>query len=261
MDTEKDLGFKGLIKLNDMNANCREGDRVLIHNGVYELNNSFGRSVKVIGLGNNVIFKYVEPDHGDAYFMIGIEPTISISFENIIMYGNAKEHDRSHIDCICLRGGNMKLTITNCVFRQIIGNAVCARNWCSSSTRANINQCSFFDVSINKQKYPININVDNCLFKRCGQIEDGGKWNDAIYHPIEFKKDDTASRLKCIANTFEDVNAHPIVIHDYDSADVIYRVCKDKKYLHILKGNVLKGRGNHKGLKFDPNVLYQSYRR
>merc|ERR1712228_751525 len=125
MDTEKDLGFKGLIKLNDMNANCREGDRVLIHNGVYELNNSFGRSVKVIGLGNNVIFKYVEPDHGDAYFMIGIEPTISISFENIIMYGNAKEHDRSHIDCICLRGGNMKLTITNCVFRQILSNAVC----------------------------------------------------------------------------------------------------------------------------------------
>merc|ERR1712228_935639 len=101
-------------------------------------------------------------------------------------------------------------------------------------------------------------NVINCVFRRCGSINDDEWVPD---HPIiiyfEFQKENF--KLKCIGNVFEDCVTHPIIedsgVDDFD--DLSYGCVDNFDEWYILKGHVLKGNNMFKGRLFDANKVYE----
>merc|ERR1712228_861385 len=233
---EQDLGFKGPLKnIGDALQNhCDDGDRLLIHDGIYDSHIALYTTCKgfhLVGLGKNVLFKNIS--NGCTHFFIDRNNMkTEFIFENL-------EFDEAYLRIF----GNNKIIIKDCTFRGHKGHALEIGpdlNDFSKNVDVKIDECTFIDAGLGLMEGRVDANVTNCLFKRC------------IKHSIIIQNisiSDTKNTLRCIGNTFEDLQSHPIVECEDENLDldtsIVYDVV-DESDRYLLKDNKLTGNNKYK---------------
>ena len=251
---EISLGYRGPMSLEEALDSCGDGDRLLIHDGVYEqffAPITIKTGVQLIGVGSNVIIKSEESR------LINIKTNQKcIHFEKIRFLAGG---GRQSLHGIMVRGQNDTVSVRDCAFVGFM-NAIMVHP-ASLQCHLKLDRCSFnvtlTAVDIRKEA---NVNISNCSFKAHGLVSDLGYINPAHYHMIMIGVRGIGTRLNCIRNTFEDCVSHPIVERLYRGRNVMRRpVDGDESGNYQLKGNVLKGNNRYNEQTFDPNTMYRSY--
>ena len=229
---EIELGYKGPMNIYDAYKMAKDGDRLLLHGGAYSNSLVINRSVKFIGLGNEIKIK----NENVCMFAV-VENGHKISFEKIKFCNDSgKRYNFIHI-----KGHNHIISMTNCKFSGFASMMTCI-SYRSSDNCLNINECEI-EGSINMHTIEKNVSVTNSLFKRCRG------------HAIRIFADGIGTKLKCIGNTFEDNAKHPIAECIYVGRRPIYRIIDDNAD-YCVRDNVVKGSKNT-NQEFDANVVYR----
>merc|ERR1712228_165613 len=262
---------------------CSDGDRLLIHDGIYDSDISvYSKGFHLIGLGQKVFLKNNRNRYYNQYYVKCKSDGKNFRFENI-------QFDELSL---CIYGNNKKIVIKNCSFRGCKSQSVIVKAGPMSVNHnplvhLDVDHCLFVDnergLCLNDR---IHANVTNCLFKRCGKIQDYPLYmnshsimidtymvhsnaDDTPMSDSESDKDENDydvsgrvnTQLKCTGNIFEDVPTHPIVQHDsmFTSRVKVYSAMDDDgSERYLLKNNKLKGNNKFKGQIFHPNMSYRA---
>merc|ERR1712228_272053 len=152
------------------------------------------------------------------------------------------------------RGSRNVISFNNCAFEKFGRRGSCVEiSYASTSDRFIFSHCLFKDAwcaldVINKT----NINVSNCLFKNCGEIN-----QIEMRHAINIDINGPGSKVSCIGNIFEDCPTPPIVECEWTITRNTYEEIEDHSDLYVLRDNVIKGNNQCNGQTFHPNAIYR----
>ena len=229
---ESKLGYKGpFAEIEDVLNECKDNDRIIVHNGQYQLKHDYeiDKSLQIFGVGYGATIKGTS----------SLTSSANVYFEDITLeLEYAFECTCSVFDAngICVNSGS-KLWMKNCNFlRADIAILV------EDDADCMVNNCSFLsskqgvEISANAR----NVTIMDCMFRGCGIDK---------YPCIGIHKgfeDDyrVKMNLKCKRNIFKNNEWYPILE---------YTKGKDNGMKRVLIENKTN---NH---DFDPNKIYYRY--
>ena len=238
---EIELGYRGPMNLWWVHQRARDGDRLLIHDGVYDPPSlSVYYSIQLIGLGKKVLFKNSMITSLVSLAMMGTG--LNVKLKNISFC--AISIDTEQRCCVSVSRKNCRLSIENCTFTKF-DQAIRFAPELPGSSLLDVKECKFVDVSTAIfMGSSVNANVMNSLFKQCSD------------HAITTC---AGTKLKCNGNTFEDNAMHPIFVESMHQREtpVFRAVGFDPDY--ILRDNVIKGNNMYNEQVFDANTVYRTH--
>ena len=267
---EENLGFKESFDhlyyvLHEYNL--KPGDRILLHDGFYEVLDEWHiRDISIIGIGNSaVIGECHHSSIGETMLHVG-----NVYLQNLKLQRLDKEYDCVGDAMIEIQFG--RLCLNKCELKSYGHTIIMV----PGNTYLSVDNCGFAKAStaITISPFANEINVTNNRFSNHGsenQYAYSGECGCIIMDEIIIQntsyrrscqcESESFVKLNCEANVFEDNSCLPICERcgcDETFAPVHVPMYIDKKELYTLKNNVLRGHnGSKEGNSItDANVLY-----
>eukprot|EP01083_Nonionella_stella_P048609 129830_1 len=211
---------------------CESGDKLLIHDGIYEVSPiKIDKSIQIVGIGDNVVLKNgIDYDESTLSFRNNSTSYI----ENIAF---AVDNNECVVDGHIDIGPNATVTVNKCKF----DNGVVGIN-CGEGARLDAKSCEFVKCSFGIYAMPtaVNINVIGCTFEECGYTEDHSTYS--VVHVQRTNIGKHPLYLRCIGNVFQNNLSFPFV-----------KLCElDEWNTYSLRYNMLDG---DKGILMDAELV------
>eukprot|EP01083_Nonionella_stella_P191411 708479_1 len=176
---------------------CESGDKLLIHNGIYEVSQiHIDKSIQIVGVGDNVVLNNVaDVDHTLSFQNNSISYIENVAFSVSDLSGTGRTLDNGHIDI----RSNAAVTVNECKFENGIVGINCADGACLDVKSCEFIKCNF---GIYAEKDAANVNVIGCQFEECGcqKPDDDFQFGYSVAAHNCYGKD--TLHLRCIGNVF-----------------------------------------------------------
>ena len=271
---EEDLGFEGPIHyMNQAIHNCKSGDRIFVHNGIYEMSEMcIDKDVSIIAVGTSAIITNKQSEYIETFWQIGRSPVdVAPGDKCTKVY---LENLRFNLNCRYIRFGieilEGKGWLKECELISI-GEMML---YVEENTHLMVENCGFekSSTAIGIASLANEVKVTNSIFRNHGSgtlFEYCGEFgciliNVQSYGPYT-DGTETFVRLNCEGNIFEDNLCYPIAErcrYDENTYETVTEpIYIDKMELYHLKDNILKGYNGSKVLKRikpieNANVMY-----